>query len=688
MSDDALRELAEEAGIAVYWDNFARQPQTVSPDSLRAVLTALGYACASQEQITESRGYLAHGTGQEALPSLVTALAGSPAGLGTADLSGSAKLLLETGEQRDVSLLPGGVVPAIEETGYHRLLLKDREIVLAVAPRRAPSIEDRCGTSRVWGLAAQTYSLRRPNGSGAGDTLAVSLLLHHAARAGAQIVALSPMHALFSARPEQYGPYSPSSRLFLNPSLAAAELVFGDATVRQAIAEAGLAEEIARLESRELIDWPAVLDAKLRLMRGLFAQMFAGGDALLQLHADFARFQAEGGDLLSAHACFEALQAEQTAEDGGADWRHWPVDLRDPGSATVAAFAGTHQRDILFHAFLQWVADRSLAAAQASARRAGMGIGLVADLAVGMDPSGSHAWSRQSDILNGLTIGAPPDLFNPNGQQWGITGFSPAALRTTGFAPFLATLRACLRNAGGLRIDHAMGLQRLWLMPDGASPADGAYLRYPLTDQLRLLLLEAHRHQAIVVGEDLGTVPEGFREALDAHGIYGMRVLWFEAQGNRFRAPREWDRGAMAMTSTHDLPTAAAWWTGADIALRARQGVLGPHQQRAGLLNERQQDKTGLWQAIEDAGVADRSPPDDPQDFVDAALSFVANTNSSIALLPLEDLLGQTEQPNLPGTIDQHPNWRGRNAVTADDLLDHPRVARRIDAISRWRGAQ
>ena len=239
-------------------------------------------------------------------------------------------------------------------------------------------------------------------------------------------------------------------------------------------------------------------------------------------------------------------------------------------------FAASHRDEVLFHEFLQWVADRSLAAAQARAREAGMRIGLVGDLAVGMDPTGSHAWSRQRDILLGVAIGAPPDLFNPRGQDWGLTGFSPRALEDGGFAPFIATLRAALRHAGGLRIDHAMGLSRLWLVPEGADPAEGAYLTYPLTDLLRLLALESARHNAIVVGEDLGTVPAGFRETLDQDGVHGMRVLWFErGENNSFAAPQTWDAAALAMTTTHDLPTVAGWWSGTDIAARAECGRLG-----------------------------------------------------------------------------------------------------------------
>jgi 4-alpha-glucanotransferase len=667
---DALHRLAEAAGLEIHWDNYLGEPRTVQPDALRAVLTALGYHCGTAAQIRESLARLAPAEGLDALPPLITARVGAPIRL-PAD-NQAAKLLLEPGTALDIALQDNTLAPVCDP-GYHRLLIGDREIVLAMAPEHAPRVG-----RRVWGIATQVYGLRRPGDGGIGDTAAVAEFAEAAADRGADLLALSPMHALFAARPDHYGPYSPSSRLFLNPLLASPELVLG----RGAVAAAGLAEEFARLEQAELIDWPRSTEAKMRLFRILFTRLFLDADAPEAMRSEYLQFEAESGPLLAGHACFEALQAEQLALNPLAvDWRHWPADLRDPESPAVAAFAQAHHHDVSFHVFLQWIAERSLAAAQHRARRAGMAIGLIADMAVGMDPAGSHAWSRQSDILSGLTIGAPPDLYNANGQQWGITTFSPAALRTTGYAPFIATLRACLRNAGGIRIDHAMGLRRLWLVPEGASPGDGAYLRYPLTHLLRLLALEAERHRAVVVGEDLGTVPGGFRDALEAHGVSGMRVLWFEKDGYRFIPPDRWTRGAMSMTTTHDLPTVAAWWTGADIALRAEHGVLSENQRREDLEQERAGAREALWAAFCDAGVAEGDNPDGPAAFVDAAVRFVARTNSEIALLPLEDILGQEEQPNLPGTIDQHPNWRRRYPQPVDQVLNSTAVNRRVAAI-------
>jgi 4-alpha-glucanotransferase len=358
-------------------------------------------------------------------------------------------------------------------------------------------------------------------------------------------------------------------------------------------------------------------------------------------------------------------------------WLGWRAELRDPESAAVAEFVRAHRHEIRFHCFLQWLADRSLARAQDAARQSGMRLGLIADLAVGMSSGGSHAWARQSDILVGLSVGAPPDLFNALGQNWGLTTFSPRALMNGGFAPFIDTLRATMRHAGGLRIDHIMGLMRLWVLPEGVEANEGAYLAYPLEDLLRLLALESVRHRAMVIGEDLGTVPAGFRDRLRSAGIAGMRVLWFERKGERFAAPRTWSAAAAAMTSTHDLPTVAGWWRGVDIPIREHCKLIpdaGEEQAR------REKDRAALWRAFRHAKSATGPQPDiaEAPRVADAAVRFIASSASELALIPLEDALGLEDQPNLPGTIEEYPNWRIRYDCSAAQMLDAPDTRARL----------
>jgi 4-alpha-glucanotransferase len=689
MSDEALSDLARRAGIAVEWHDHAGRPRVVTPEALRRILAALDLPADSRGDLAASRRALAKRATLTDLPQLITATAGRPTRL---DLGAAeplpARLMLERGGSRDLTLMPARGrlrIPAVPETGYHRLQLGEREVVLAVAPAQCRTINDVVPDARLWGIAAQVYALRSAGDGGIGDAAGIAQLAETAAAQGADALCLSPMHALFTADPARFAPYSPSSRLFLNPLHAAPALVFGEERVAAAIDDSGLADGYARFEAAGLIDWPAASVAKLAVLRALFDGFVDGPDTEGPLAADFAGFRAAGGDLLHQHATFEALHADRMPVR---DWRHWPLDLRDPRSAAVAAFAASSRRDVLFHEFLQWVADRSLAAAQGRARDAGMRIGLVGDLAVGMDPAGSHAWSRQRDILLDVAIGAPPDLYNPLGQNWGLTGFSPRALEEGGFVPFIATLRAVLRHAGGVRIDHAMGLSRLWLVPEGADPADGAYLSYPLTDLLRLMALESARHNAVVVGEDLGTVPAGFRETLEQDGVHGMRVLWFERDAsNGFAPPHAWDASALAMTTTHDLPTVAGWWSGTDITARAETGRLGAGVTAQDAAAERETDRAALWQRLLAEGLVDGSSPplDAPQQVVDAALTFVARTPSPLCLLPIEDLLGQLEQPNLPGTVDEHPNWRRRMPAPADNLLQGEATAARVAAVAAER---
>jgi 4-alpha-glucanotransferase len=285
-------------------------------------------------------------------------------------------------------------------------------------------------------------------------------------------------------------------------------------------------------------------------------------------------------------------------------------------------------------------------------------------------------------MFAGLSVGAPPDEINPQGQVWGLTTFSPRALRARDYAPFLDLLRATLRHVGALRIDHVLGLNRLWLVPAGARPTEGVYLQYPLDELLRLVARESRRHRALIVGEDLGTVPEGFRETLADAGVLGTRVLWFEREHALFRAPARWPAAVVATTSTHDLPTVAGWWRGHDIDWRLRVGQLAatdgaPERAR------REVDRRALWAACVRAGVVQGELPAaaDAYRVVDAALRYVAATPSRLALLPLEDLAALDEQPNLPGTRDEHPNWRRRLPATAEELFTRPEVAARLASL-------
>ncbi|MBB5694579.1 4-alpha-glucanotransferase [Muricoccus pecuniae] len=677
MSDQDLHDLAQAAGIAAEWRDVHNKDHEVGPEAMRAILAALDLPAGSEAEIRASRERLREeGRG---LPPLCTAIQNRPVLLG---LPGEPefRLRLESGEawegrawQADGLLN----LPPVNEAGYHELEIGGQRTVLAVCPQRCHGIAS--GT-RPWGVAAQLYSPRRKGDGGIGDFTGLEQLAVSAARRGADALAISPVHAQFSADPERFSPYAPSSRLFLNV-LHADPAALGPDALRKALSETGLADEFARLEALDLVDWPAAARLRLRVFRAIFDRF--GGDRA------FDAFRREGGEALESHARFEALHAHLYGRDPALwHWKSWPAEHRSPEAPGVAEFARAHAKEVSFHAFLQWIADRGLGAAQAAFKGAGAGIGLIADLAVGTDGGGSHGWSRQGQILSGVGVGAPPDIFSPLGQSWGIAAFSPRGLREGGYAAFLEMLRAAMRHAGGVRIDHAMGLARLWLVPEGASAADGAYLHFPVMDMLRLVALESRRHEAIVVGEDLGTLPEGFRERLDETGVMGLRVLYFEqGQDHRFTPPAQWSPGAVAVTTTHDLPTVAGWWRGRDIDWRVNLGLLGEGNDGGEQRTERLLDRARLWEAMRESGVAEGDMPDEDEGgrVATAAARHVASAACALALLPLEDALALEEAPNLPGTTEGHPNWRRRLPGQASTMLDEPETAARLDAFAQAR---
>ncbi|HVE10738.1 MAG TPA: 4-alpha-glucanotransferase [Paraburkholderia sp.] len=709
-SSESIQSLASRAGFEIEWQDAHQVMQRVPDSTLAAMLERMGLSCSSAAQTRQSAAALDAELSGRKLPPLMTAECGRGIALPAASIkSGSRyRIELESGALIDGRFTaPRGeaaLLSPIDEAGYHTLVINDHRMTLAVAPARCYTVADAWRTLHandplppLWGLAAQIYGLRRPGDGGIGDYTALASLAIGSARHGAHALAVSPTHAMFSAEPQRFSPYAPSSRLWLNVAHIDPAAVFGTEAARAAIGAAQAGAQWDRLETLPLIDWPTAVPLKLKVLRILFEQ-FCSHDRAQDLPRalEFHGFCERGGRALEDHARFEALHAFQLAQpEREGYWRKWPAALRDPRSPEVEAFAAEHRHEVEFHLFLQWLAAKGLSHAQHAARDAGMAVGLVADLAVGCDSAGSHAWSYRDDMLHGVSVGAPPDLFNQAGQAWGLTTFSPRAMRNQGFSAFIDMLRTVFAHAGGVRIDHILGLRRLWLVPEGERANNGAYLRYPLDDLLRLIALESWRHRAIVIGEDLGTVPPGFRERLEDHGLSGIRVLWFERtpRGNGFSAPSAWDRNAVATTTTHDLPTVKGWWLGEDIMWRNRIGQTAPRSDGRDAVEaaqaERADDRAALWRAFQQAGVAAPDVPAPPveQAPVDEALAFVAATPAPLVTYPLEDLLALDEQPNLPGSIDEHPNWRRRAPLPVDALFADATFCDRLRAVDQARAA-
>ncbi|WP_354684378.1 4-alpha-glucanotransferase [Cupriavidus necator] len=732
-----LQALALRAGLLPQWTDAWNHPQTVSDDALQRVLNGLGLPCATTGQCEASRARLAADDAAHALPPLITAERGQPVAVPWPHTLPQRpyRLTLEDGAivagtavRQGNDSANGGtmLLPAIDVCGYHRLELGEAHTVLAVAPPRCYGVADALrhagrtrDPARPWGLALQLYSLRRGAPCGMGDLTALAQCCTSAAAAHADAVAINPLHAGFAALPQRYSPYAPSSRLFLNPLYADPAALFGQAAVDAAIADLGAGETLAALEARREIDWIALAPLRYAILHWLWQRR----GTLLPRAAldDCAAFRARGGTALHAHACYEAIQAQRLADSANGtnhnaapDWRSWPVTLRSPADAAVAAFAQAHADDVAWHTFLQWIAADGLARAQRAARDAGMAIGIVSDLAVGADPGGSQAWTRQQEILAGVHAGAPPDLYNPLGQDWGVAVFSPRGLRRHGFAAFLEMLRANLAHAGGLRIDHVLGLARMWLVPAGAPASNGAYLRYPLDDMLRLVALESWRHRAIIIGENLGTVPPELNAALSARGVLGIDVLWFQREEHSagttqpsddaetardrnpasatnsdtvpaFLPPAQWPPEAVATTSTHDLPTVVGWWAGRDLDWRDQLHLLAPGETIEQAQAARARERSALWQALSAAGLCHGREPSPERAPLDAVLAWLGTARTALRLVPLEDLLGAAEQPNLPGTTSVHPNWQRRLDADARALADTPEVRARAEAVRSGR---
>jgi 4-alpha-glucanotransferase len=434
-----------------------------------------------------------------------------------------------------------------------------------------------------------------------------------------------------------------------------------------------------------------VLEALFRRFRT--HELGTGATAKSDLGQAFREFQRNGGQSLVDFAVFEALHEYYCSEGTGFSWRDWPAAVRDPRSPEVAEFAAAHHDRVEFFQYLQWEADRQLAGAAAAGCAAGLSLGLYRDLAVSVDPNGAEAWADQELIASGASIGAPPDAFNRAGQNWGLAPVNPMILQRQGYAPFIAALRANMRHAGILRIDHVMSLNRLYWIPSGMEASAGAYVSYPFEDLLRLVTLESHRRACAVIGEDLGTVPVGFRERMRSAAVLSYRVLVFErGHDGGFVPPGGYPPLAAASAATHDIATLKGFWLGRDIAWRRRLDLYPDVETAEADERERSKDRRLLFDALVSEGLlaAERVGHFLPESGVpaystelgDAILTYLARSRARLMLIQLEDVVAEGEQANLPGTIDAHPNWRRRMSRSLEALLsgaDLPRIAALIE---------
>ena len=635
--DTALEKLAEAHGVATWYRDARRRRVDVEPDVVRRVLGLLGVGADTPAQVQDAL----RAAREPGLPGTMVLRQGQ-----SRDIPTSGVLTDEDGAEMPFrGALPGDLAP-----GWYSLASDQRQTTVLVAPPVMPE------PSHTWGWMLQLYALRSAQSWGIGDLADLrEFIAWTAAVHGSGAVLVNPLHAVTPSVPVQPSPYSPSSRRFVNPLyLRIADIGGyhrGDPALRTEV-DALWADSRGVDSAAERIDRDTVWQAK--------------GAALELL------WQAEGAprpvmpDGLRDFATFCAL-----AERHGPRWSRWPRELQHPATASA------DPQRVAFHAWMQQQCDEQLATAKKAAH--GMAIGVVHDLAVGVDPEGADAWALQDVLAIGTTVGAPPDTFNQQGQDWGLPPWRPDRLAATGYAAYRDMLRAVLTHADGLRIDHVAGLWRLWWVPPGASPDQGTYVNYNAEAMLAALALEAHRAGAVVIGEDLGTVEPEVTETLADQRMMGCAVLWFardeRAPGTPLLAPKRWPQCAAASISTHDLPTAVGFLRGEHVRARAALGLL---KDEAAEWSQARTDRAELVGLLRSEGLLHS---DDEDEIVVAMHALLGRTPCRLLLVSPYDVVGETRQPNLPGTVDEYPNWRLPLPVTLEQLQRDPRVRRVVAAL-------
>ncbi len=527
---------------------------------------------------------------------------------------------------------------------------------------REPTLAYQGDGRKCWVLAVQLYGVRSRRNWGHGDFSDLADLLEVIAGLGGAGIGLNPLHAQFYDRASCSGsPYSPNSRLFLNPLYIDVEAI-KEFDRGHAV---NIAPDIARLRDAELVDYSAVAALKIAALRAAYRSFAANGSR--ERLQDFAAYRQERGRELENFAAFETLRAQHSGA-----WWEWPDEWRAPTHDALRKIRESHPDDIRFHEFLQWNAERQLGRCRDVARRHGLAVGLYLDTAIGVDAGGADAWMAQGIVLRGLSVGAPPDQFNPAGQDWGLTAYNPLGLVASRFEPFRQMLRSVMRYAGAMRIDHVLGLMRLFVIPHGLPASQGAYLRLPFAEMLAVVAEESRRWNCITIGEDLGTVPENFRAALSAWGVWSYLVVLFERNWDgSFRRPEEYPERAIATLNTHDLPTFAGWMSGHDLKTKRAISV-DPGETD----DERHHSRVTFCAALA-AAIGRR------QIGFEEVAAFLAATPTRLVSVAVEDVLALDDQVNVPGTVAEHPNWRRRWPVSLEELAADQRLTRIAAIFSR-----
>lgn len=715
MDAENIRKLADTAGIEThYWDNHGIL-HAASDETIRSLLRAFGIAAEDDGAVWESLTHFWRAPWMQLLLPTVAQYEDEPVTIplrAWEDESGRIlrwQLVLEDGSKRqgdcrlgdlaydDIAYfdnkrifqyrLPLKPVPS----GYHAFRIEGEEAAtrLIIAPRRCFMPQ---GLKRAWGLMLQLYALKAQNDWGVGDFSGLHGAIDMVADAGGAAIGLNPLHALFLTAPQNASPYSPCSRLFRNPLYldVTASPDFAECDAARALASSpDYVQRIGAARACELVDYPAVARLKLPVLELLYENFLSHHLARNTPRAQkFRSYIAEHGHAIEDFATFQALSEHYR----GLDWRQWAPHHQDVRSDAVAAFRQSRADRIGFFQYLQWQCDRQFLHASEHAKTRGMTVGLYNDLAVSVDASSADFWMNPRQFAGGARVGAPPDPFNELGQDWGLVPLNPLRLRETGFAYYRALLAANMRNAGALRIDHVMGLTRLYCIPAGMKPTEGAYIRYPLNELLVVAALESQRNKCLIIGEDLGTVPAGFREKLADANILSSRVLYFERRDTHYQLPESYPPLAAVSVSTHDLATLAGFWQGEDLKAKARLGLFKDSREEAAAMAGRTSDKIELLKALDakkllPAGLIPAAAASIPwsADLTAAVHAYLGSAPSSLFMVQMDDLIGQTQQANLPGSVTEYPNWRRRMTIALEALGADPVFIARLKGLAARR---
>ncbi|MDD4882655.1 MAG: 4-alpha-glucanotransferase [Gallionellaceae bacterium] len=674
---DNLDALCTQAGILPdYYDIWGTRHEA-SDETRLALLEAMQFPGAEHDGV---------------LPPVVVAWEDQPVTIPVGDgIPADWQLVLEDGQIMASQAKASAIeLAAIGLPGYHRLEVSRAgksiaAMPLIVCPRLSYQPE---AAHRKWGLSVQLYGLKAASNWGLGDYTNLTAVVDWAAEAGAGLVGLNPLHALFPHNPRHCSPYSPSSRQFLNVlhiGVASLPEYAECAEAGAQVAEPAFQFRLTELRQAELVDYAGVAALKFAVLETLYRHFRASHLVAGTPRArEFRAFQNQGGEELRQFALYHALQEHFFSQDNALwGWPAWPEAYRRHDSAEVHAFAATHEARVEWHEWLQWLADQQLAAVAERCRAHGLAVGLYQDLAVGVDKGGAETWVHQDLYAIEARVGCPPDDFNPLGQDWGLPPWIPQRLRGAAYEPYIAMLRANMKYAGALRVDHVMGLMRLYWIPPGMKGDAGAYVSYPFQDLLGILNLESQRNQCLIVGEDLGTVPDEVRHTLREAGVMSYKLFYFERQPDGHFFPAEWfPEQSLVAASTHDLPTLAGFWKGRDIETRTALNLYPRPEMREQQIESRSQDRARLLADLAREGLLPEGVAQDPDavpELTPALLraihAHLARSPARLVLVQADDMLGLEDQANQPGTVDEQPNWRRKLALAIEDWPNDERCA-------------